>query len=227
MNLDQSLALFGLTSLEGQTEDSLKKLYHSLAGKYHPDKGGSSEEFIGLRRAYIYLRTSLLDPKNQSSGGQHTRTEHQSQYSRSESHQQNQSNGSQSSPNEVDNPYIEAYNKAIEQMKQYEEIFNAQVRLINNTNKLISQQHEDYSLRRESLKKVLDDQLEVLNKHYHRAWWEYVVPIPKMNRNDYVTQHNVIIGAYNTQLKTVEDTFLEILLHTYQSGFEQIIGHLK
>ena len=37
------------------TEDDLKKAYHKMCLKYHPDKGGDAEKFIEIKNAYDEL----------------------------------------------------------------------------------------------------------------------------------------------------------------------------
>ena len=37
------------------TEDDLKKAYHKMCLKFHPDKGGDAEKFIEIKNAYDEL----------------------------------------------------------------------------------------------------------------------------------------------------------------------------
>lgn len=47
------LAMLGLS--QGATMEDIKKRFRELALKYHPDKGGDSEKFIGILDAYKKL----------------------------------------------------------------------------------------------------------------------------------------------------------------------------
>ncbi len=42
---------------EGATQEAIRQRYRQLAARLHPDKGGDSEAFIEVRRAYELLRT--------------------------------------------------------------------------------------------------------------------------------------------------------------------------
>lgn len=63
ITLEESLKIFSITSLEGHTEKSLRDIYHKLALRCHPDKGGSSKDFIRLRQAYTLLKKVVNDPE--------------------------------------------------------------------------------------------------------------------------------------------------------------------
>ena len=45
---------------QNSTEEEIKSAFRKLAAKKHPDKGGSSEEFIKLKTAYDTLKNPLL-----------------------------------------------------------------------------------------------------------------------------------------------------------------------
>jgi len=227
MNMEESLRLFSLPNLDGQSEQTLKKRYHLLAQKYHPDKGGSSEEFIALRKAYVYLRTAILDPSN-STHKQREKYYREKRYYDSDSSSSNATSEDSGSTNtETINPYKEAYEKAVDQIRQYEDIFNSQVRIINTTNKHIQQRYTSYSSLRDELKSRLDQNLSQLEKRHYRTWWQHVVPVPKIDRQSYIQQYNELVQTYNATVKDVDEKFMESLLQTYQSGFEQIIDYLK
>ncbi len=49
----QALLILGIKS--GASKKRLKSAYRKLAMKHHPDKGGSSEDFIILKEAYDLL----------------------------------------------------------------------------------------------------------------------------------------------------------------------------
>ncbi|ULG69809.1 DNA-J related domain-containing protein [Marinobacterium sediminicola] len=50
-------ALITLELEEGATEEEIRLRYRQLAARLHPDKGGDSEAFIEVRRAYEVLRS--------------------------------------------------------------------------------------------------------------------------------------------------------------------------
>tara|TARA_B100000424_G_C22930218_1_gene494838 strand:- start:1292 stop:2119 length:828 start_codon:yes stop_codon:yes gene_type:complete len=57
MNIDKALNIMNITKDELYNIDpiQLKKIYHKQALKFHPDKGGTNEEFKNLQEAYDYL----------------------------------------------------------------------------------------------------------------------------------------------------------------------------
>lgn len=60
MNFYKALEIFTLTTLQNETEDSLKKKYRKLAREYHPDiKGNTKEKFQEISEAYEILLSSL------------------------------------------------------------------------------------------------------------------------------------------------------------------------
>jgi curved DNA-binding protein CbpA len=235
MNLEDSLKVFGLPNLEGQTETTLKKRYHLLAQKYHPDKGGSTKDFIALRRAYIYLRTHLIDPSKQSQSQNRKYSKEQQYYENSSSSSSYKSTDtSQSRSNKTEQPsheealrYKEAYEKAIDQIKQYEHILNSQVEIVNRTNKIIDKKYSNYSVVRDSLKKQLDERLATLEKQYNRSWWQYMIPVPKISRDEYIQSYNNLVGSYNNEIKNIDQEYVNGILETYQLSFQQIIEYLK
>lgn len=56
--MDQITAMNILGLRRGQTQEDLKKTFHQLAHKHHPDKGGDVEHFKKLSAAYTYLQKS-------------------------------------------------------------------------------------------------------------------------------------------------------------------------
>ena len=62
----QSQALLTLGSNPGASDKQLKKAYRKKAFQYHPDKGGTQEEFIVIKECYDFLKihgTKLIEEK--------------------------------------------------------------------------------------------------------------------------------------------------------------------
>jgi len=70
LTLQESLNIFGLSDLSNENLESLKQIYHNLANKYHPDRGGTNKQFIEIRLAYGILKENL-EISTQNSAQQH------------------------------------------------------------------------------------------------------------------------------------------------------------
>ena len=68
MNLDETLMMLQISKEDLNDIDliKLKKKYHELALKYHPDKGGDVKDFQKLNDAYNNLTSILLNKLNHS-----------------------------------------------------------------------------------------------------------------------------------------------------------------
>jgi DnaJ-domain-containing protein 1 len=53
---EHSIALRTLRLRSDASQNEITRSYRSLASRYHPDKGGDTETFINVRRAYELLR---------------------------------------------------------------------------------------------------------------------------------------------------------------------------
>lgn len=62
MNIQESLALFGIVNLSNENEQSLKRLYKRLMTKYHPDNySGDDTEAKNISVAYRILKDTLIN----------------------------------------------------------------------------------------------------------------------------------------------------------------------
>lgn len=53
---EHTVALRTLRLRANASQNEITRSYRTLASRYHPDKGGDSETFINIRRAYELLR---------------------------------------------------------------------------------------------------------------------------------------------------------------------------
>jgi curved DNA-binding protein CbpA len=216
MTISEAAKIFKLTSLNEVTTGSLKQIYHELAGKYHPDKGGSAKDFIDLRNAYTSLKEAIrlgikLDnnPKNNSA---YQNTPPPQDYSTL-----------YKNFNNLQQQYQELYK--IHQ--KYDNTFNIQIELINNTVNRINSLASTYNTNFSTAKSVLDQGLELLLQQYNRKWWEHIIPVPKLSEAQYITKHNQLIEAYNQQIEEFQTEYNDLLINTYQRVFEQMINRIK
>ncbi len=62
----QSQAMLTLGLEPGASDKQLKKAYRKKAFQYHPDKGGTQEEFVIIKTCYDFLKeygTKLIEEK--------------------------------------------------------------------------------------------------------------------------------------------------------------------
>ena len=208
MNLNLALEIFEITSLVGQTESSLKKIYYQKAGIYHPDKGGSSDKFIQLREAYSLLKKALKDPNG--------------------NYQETQSS---SNSNYDQNQGFEAYKQAYQDLQKttqhYENIFNAQIKTVNNTADYINNLVQTHREESEKRRIVLEQQLANLEKQNTQNWFQYALNIKKISEQQYFDTYNQLIGTYNEEFHQREEEFNTNLLEGYRQGNAHIIDLLN
>ena len=208
MNLNLALEIFEITSLVGQTESSLKKIYYQKAGIYHPDKGGSSDKFIQLREAYSLLKKALKDPN-----GNYQETQ--------------SSNNSSYDQNQGFEAYKQAYQDLQKTTQHYENIFNAQIKTVNNTADYINNLVQTHREESEKRRIVLEQQLANLEKQNTQNWFQYALNIKKISEQQYFDTYNQLIGTYNEEFHQREEEFNTNLLEGYRQGNAHIIDLLN
>jgi len=222
INYTEALNIFELSSLEGLNENQLKKQYHKLAPKYHPDRGGNVEDFIKLREAYTLLKKALVDPKYRSDNFQN---------------QQN-SNGFQNNYNsqagvnyeilykqalEQLNKYQENYQRMTQIIKSYENKFNDIIRFYNHNKNLFNQNILNYNFGQNKLKEELNQKLKSLEKRYKGNFLQFVFGREKMSKYQYVQESNSLISSYNQQIRLLEQQFLTGVLNSYKKNFDDLV----
>lgn len=227
MTLTEGLAVFEIASLSGQDEVSLKKKYYHLAQKYHPDRGGSSEQFIKLREAYSYLKNAVQDPGFNKWEDEDDQPEKaQNSGSSSSTYRSNESYSYEEALNQA-RTYQDAYEKTRLVVEKYENIFNAQIRVINSTNVKLKTVFEMYETRRKQLELVLQEHQSHLNKQYDRSWWEYILPVSKITQTQYVQRNNDLIREFNQASQAVDDQLVSELIKLYQGNLKEVMDLLE
>jgi curved DNA-binding protein CbpA len=210
MNLKESLVWFGLASIDGVTVAQLKPIYHKLAQKYHPDKGGSADDFIKLREAYSYLQEYIANPRSQSQSQQ---SEYRYEQAEDISDQLNR--------------YKEAYENSQHKIRGYEDMITRQINLINtfqNTMKFNVDFAKQEDIR---LRGILDEELAKLKKQYNSGWWKSAIGIKNMSDEQYTAQYNAYIDQFNKIKQDNDDKYIEDLLAIYRELLNQIVDAIN
>lgn len=219
MPLSEAAQIFTLSTLTGLTSQELKRRYHTLAQKYHPDKGGTAEEFIKLRQAYTALKEALrwqtpLEDEPESS-------------------QSNTSKASQTPPSNFEQLWrdFQALQKDYKELEglhqKWDQTFNLQIKIINQTVNRINEYAKHYNHHYTTTEQILKQQLTTLETHYRRKWWEQLIRIPKLSEEQYILRHNQLIEQYNREIRTLNKRYNEQITGAYQQAFETFIELIK
>ncbi len=209
MTLKQALQIFELVSLHGQDAASLKKIYYRLAQKYHPDKGGTFEAFILLQEAHLYLKKSLskdstFDDQNQSSSNQNY-SDFQAKY----------------------NQIKDRFNGLLNVVQNYENIFNAQIKIINRSNDSIRILFASHDTLKNNLRFELNKNLDQVKKNYEKTWWEYFLPTRKLTQEQYIQKTNALIANFNQANQGLDEELVSQMLRLYRGSFQDLINLLS
>jgi curved DNA-binding protein CbpA len=220
----ESLLLFNLATLRGQTEEGLRKIYYRLAKRYHPDKGGDQNDFIRLREAFSLLKRALSNPPGVDE------STFSSSYNDAHQHHTNQQNngyGDYKSEPPKNTYYEAAFERLSKIVSGYEDIFNTQIRLAQTIRAKINEVIEDNQKARQNLDNWLDSELEKLNQIYYLPWWQRILPSKTITAQEYVYRHNELIRHYNNLSREVEEEFTTTLLNEYQDGINNFLELLE
>jgi curved DNA-binding protein CbpA len=228
ITLGESLRIFNLKSLKGHTEKSLRDIYHKLALKCHPDKGGSGKDFIRLRQAYTLLKKVVNDPEfyRQKSGDGFQESYRKSSYGQSSSVHDNHNYDDIFSKEQILQElqrYKQAYQKAVETVVRYEKVFNSQIRIVNNTQNKLKILIGEYDRRRNEAEEELNFQLEELKKLHYRKWWQNLFPVRKISREEFIYRNNTIVQDFNKYSRQIDDEFSQKVVKLYQNSFSEIV----
>jgi curved DNA-binding protein CbpA len=207
MNIKEALQIFNINTLNGQDDDSLKKIYHKLAGEYHPDKGGNGEDFIQLRSAYSFLKLALLKP-------------HEENDYRSETEQNTDSTSTHFD-------YKAAFFKASTTIQNYEQILNKQIEVIQETQNKINAVQASYENRISQIREKLKQSMAKLNEKKNTGFIKFMLTGNQMSEQDYIHNHNLIVSQFNIDADKVDEEYIKTILNIYQESNRMIIGLLN
>ena len=217
MNLEQALNFFGLPSLEGQDESSLKRIYYRLAQVYHPDKGGSFEKLIYLQEAHLFLKKQL---------GKKSNFEESDNSGFKASNQSGSSNTNDQNYQDLLIRFEQlrehyAYTAGV--IEKYENIFNTQIGIINRSNDLIKKHFNNYDFLKNQLKNNMEANLTLLKKSYEKVWYEYILPTKKITQQQYIQGSNQVIEEFNQNSQFLDEEFVAQMLKLYQGSFQDLV----
>lgn len=204
MDLQTALHWLELANLEGVDLLILKKKYRKLTLKYHPDKGGKTEDFVSLQAAYHFLQDCIKYPH---------------------SHKTNSRSNNYSSNNDTKD--IEFYKQQIDELsrsnKNYQSLINSQIKIIKQFYNNLDQINSHSDKYNSQLGKLLDDELAKLDKKYKSGWWKGIVGMKSIDKNDLIMYQNILIVEHNDLLSKSQKENLQANFKEYKQVVDQIV----
>ena len=208
MNLEAGLRWFGLQTIKGIKLEDLKKRYHHLAQMYHPDKGGSSEDFIKLREAYTFLQEYLANP-------------------RSERKQEDKQNTEFDQVIKDLDRYKKAFAKSQVKIHEYEAMITSQINLISNFQSGLQSGINFGNNQDGRLRSILDEELGKLKGKYNSSWWKQPLGIKTMSEGEYNYQYNALIDEFNNIKQKQDNEYIDNLLSLYRTLINEIVNTIN
>lgn len=229
VDLAHSLKLFELIGLESQTDETLRSQYRHLAKKYHPDTGGSAEEFIYLRQCYIFLKNKLQDPAYKTKNKYNFQTGNNPvSFSDKYSESDFLRDKLKRSENE-----IQDFNIKLERFEQgfvnlmaekthYEEIMNQQIQIINQAKRHSLGLVEAYEVKKSKNTRYYKEKFAKLSNQHKPVNTKNKKDISEYN-DDYIDEHNNLVDEYRESTQGIENEFHESVVKAYQMSFNEIM----
>lgn len=220
MTLQKAQSVFQITSIENINNELIKKRYLDLAQNKHPDKGGSTEAFIELKEAYVYLKKFLEESAKVD-------------YNNSSYQEEPRQNNTKTTYN-VDREYVrdlEHLNSELTEqnknyytvLNNYENILNKQIEVFNKMNIKLSKLASDFNIATQKNKLERDKQTEELKKQYSPAFKDLINPFQRrIDNEEYMWRQNSIISEYEEKKQELESNFLNTMVEVYQGSYEVI-----
>jgi hypothetical protein len=213
MNLELSLRWLEVNSLNELDAVLLKKIYRKLALKHHPDKGGKAEDFIMLKKAYLFAldyikpKTGNFDNRSGSqdfdSDGQYSQIQKDLEFYRSQ------------------------YQSSLQSIQKYKETINFQVTKIREFQSQFNHINNEYKTLCVNLESTVKSQLQLIEKKYIGKWWQNLIGVNIMSKSEYVLSQNEIINAYNTRIQDAKDKYNNDILNCYEEIINKVIETLN
>jgi curved DNA-binding protein CbpA len=239
MTLQKALSVFQFDSINTVTNELIKKRYLDLAQKRHPDKGGTTEAFIELKEAYVYLKKFISDSDADTVSYSNftNASEGYNKTTNNTKAKQQQTTNTQSY--QVDKEYVrelESVNLELtEQNKNYytvlmnyESILNKEIEVFNKMNAKLTKIAADFNQSTEKNKTERDKSTEELKKQYSPAFKDLINPFQRrIDNEEYMWRQNTIIQDYEERKQELESNFLNAMVDVYQNSYESISDILE
>jgi septal ring factor EnvC (AmiA/AmiB activator) len=203
--LEMSLAKLGFSTLVGLDQLILKKAYHRLAQKHHPDKGGEEKEFILLRECYIFLRDYLDNPNRFDEQETPLERDFEKEI-------------------QILKEYITKLQKRI---AEYETMIDSQISSINEARPQLDQIANHYEHSFDNLNQWYQDKQALLKKNYENGFVDILLARKKLSDQEYISLNNQLVENYNKQAIEIEREYSKKVINIYKTSINKIMkGYL-
>jgi curved DNA-binding protein CbpA len=215
MTIQSALKWLEIPQIDSLNLEILKKNYHHLARKYHPDRGGKADDFIAFREAYTFLQEYLINPNKEK-------------FRHQETPPYTQSKTSSNIPNfdEISQElasYKRAYNDSKNLAQNYEKMINLQIKIISQFQENSTQITGAYKTYADNLRAILDEEVAKLKKQYGGTIWGNLIGRKNMTEAEYYTSYNQLVDEYNKLRQKANDDYTANLINEQQNLINQII----
>jgi hypothetical protein len=216
MDLQLALKWFEISSIEKLDLISLKKKYRKLTLKYHPDKGGKTTYFVQLQAAYNFLQDCIKYPHSNKVKQENDQSQDSINHFNSNTH----------------NPHdMEFYKSQIDQLQKsnlnYQNRINTQIKTIKQFYNNLDQINSQSDTYNSNLGKLLDDELNKLDKKYKAGWWKGIIGMKSMSKNDLIYYQNQLINGHNELLAKSQKDSLQANYKAYKKVLDEIINKIN
>jgi predicted phage-related endonuclease len=239
MTLQKALSVFQFGDINLVNTNLLKKSYLDLAQVRHPDKGGTTDEFIELKDAYTYLKKFLSESSTDNYSNYTYDTSAKSDKTTYKAKTTTSSNSYAQNQYQIDKEYVrqlESVNAELTEqnksyyavMMNYEGILNKEIEVFNKINTKLTKLANEFNANSDKNKLERDKNIEELKKQYSPAFKDLINPFQRrIDNEEYMWRHNSIIQDYEEKKMELESTFLNAMVEVYQVSFEQISDLLE
>jgi exonuclease VII small subunit len=202
MNIHQAQEILNISSLDISISE-LKSAYRLKAQETHPDKGGSSAEFIAVRTAFTTIRDYLLSDSKTSTD--YTQSDRSQSTPESESHSTNDTDQSIFWQSKYQEAFQQLHQSTLQNqslwdsVKQYEDQINQIINIFNTGQNLLRDAQTQVNERLQRLDDLYEKEQQNLKKKFQKGWLDLLLDRKKMSQQDYVQLHNHLIRSINQE----------------------------
>ena len=207
MDLKAALAYFSIASINEVSLVELKAIYRRLAKEKHPDQGGTNNDFVSLRRAFVLLKNEL-EKFSPSNGKSSIITQEIVELNK----------------DELLSKYYKDTEKLQNQLQLYEKSMADQQIILGELASQVKSLVNGFNQEKQNLQnKVRQETLDLEKRLNGETFWKRVFFfLPKMSRVEFWNEYNSKIQYYTEQNNNLDTNFFKEMLGTYGQGLNSL-----